>query len=1515
MSSAREETTLEALLQHRAWVRRLALSLTRDPLAAGDLEQDAWLSAMRAPPSRPDAARAWFRRVLRNSAAQEARRSEREQRRHVARARRDAQRGTAPATDEIVARAEVARCVVEEVFALREPYRTTVILRYLEGLSAVEIAERQGVPANTVRVRTKRALARLRERLDEGHGDRRAWSVPLLAFATDGAPALPTGGADGGADGGAHAGPGAGSGCGSGGTASATSGAAAARPALLGAAAAALVATAVVVPLVLTAGGGEHLASPAEGAGGTEVATTPERDGERVPGGVAPTVAVPRRLAHGRAAAFGDVRFASDGRAAAGVRVVVLDRAGGERTVRTTAAGAFALDALPSAAPLDVVVRRDGSAPVARRGLVLEVGAPVALGTFWLDAPLAVTVRVRDAAGAPLPGARVRGFRAVDVPIGRDTAQTSPRADVELRADPSGAARFDDLCVGRWTFRADAPGCATAGTPPQTLLRGGGQHEVVLSLFRGHGLRGRVVRTDGTPVAGMTVVVQRPVETEEGTWLRAPNPLRHEATTDPRGRFAFDALPAAALDVGVLPEGATPCRVAVVQVPEVDEMDLVLDGGVLTGRVTAREDGRPLAGAEVRVAVWRRHNATFLSATADADGRYRIDVPLAGLVHPPQRGGNASSGDVALEVRKPGWVLAPLRGPMAWRAPYVAPGETVTLDLHMDRAAGLHGVVLDGDGLPAAGAVVTARVWDATAGERAFTAETGADGAYRFDGLPTGDALVLARKRGLVQSPLPPPAWPVGGPSPEPEHVVSLSVDEAVRRDLRLVRGASLNGTVTADGAPVAGATIALPDRPGHALTSSGVGGEFRVSGLPEGHEVRLVVTAPGFRDGELKALLGTDSDGSPPLTVELEPTGVVHGTVRASDGPLPRGVVVSVAPADAALDGAYEIADVWQRAARAGVAADGSFSVPVPWFGGASASGVVVRAEAPHAGLAPAISERLSLDRLDDPVVLELAPGHELRGLVRFSDGSGPVAGARVEIVNAELPPALGQRRRWDSAGGSRDNHPFEIVALTDAAGRFAVRGLPEWGYELRISRTETLHGYATVAVPGPETVVEIDPVLSIAGTVRGDDGVPVPHVNVIARPVAGGAPRSDDTDERGRFTVRWLRRGPHRLSVHVAADRPVHVVGGELGEWEAGATDVELVVERSECAIDGRVVTGAGAPLPGAMVFAKPAAGGAVVRSARADVDGRFVLVGLESGEYTLAAGASRARGGVETVGRPWVVEVPSVTAPASGVVLTAARSGRVAGRVVRADGGPVPTSLRIDLVRDGSAWRHVANGVAANGAFAVENVPEGEFDVHVVDTATGTELEVVGGARASTGDESVDVVLRAAGGIAGTVADPGGRPLSGALVIAVSEAPDSPRYARTNADGSFAFAGLTADTRWRIEVRHDAWGRDVRRDVPCDGEALELTVVAGPPLAARLVRPDGSPLRSARVEVARRGGVERWRLETDAEGRFRTICLPQGVWEVRLDSVAGRPCEPPLGLGAVESGAPEAVLSADI
>jgi RNA polymerase sigma-70 factor (ECF subfamily) len=170
----------ESLLQHREFVRALARSLVRDEHAAQDVVQETWLAALRHPPRTPAALPGWLARVVRTRAQNVARGESR----RVARERSVAREELDESEEKLHERVAMQHKVVESVLALKEPYKTVVLLRYYEGLSPSQIAARRNVPAGSVRAQLSRAHDLLRERLDaEFGGSRAAWSVGLAALA------------------------------------------------------------------------------------------------------------------------------------------------------------------------------------------------------------------------------------------------------------------------------------------------------------------------------------------------------------------------------------------------------------------------------------------------------------------------------------------------------------------------------------------------------------------------------------------------------------------------------------------------------------------------------------------------------------------------------------------------------------------------------------------------------------------------------------------------------------------------------------------------------------------------------------------------------------------------------------------------------------------------------------------------------------------------------------------------------------------------------------------------------------------------------------------------------------------------------------------------------------------------------------------------------------------------------------------------------------------------------------
>lgn len=172
----------EELLAHAGWLRQLALGLVRGAADPEDLVQATYLAALRSPPERDLPIRRWLAQVLRNVWKMRVRSSTRRATRETEFAAVEYAEG-ATSPEALLARFQTQHLLGSLVAELEEPYRSTVLLRYQEGLSSAEIARTQNVPPGTVRWRLMTGLEKLREALDgKTEGDRRAWMAMLIPF-------------------------------------------------------------------------------------------------------------------------------------------------------------------------------------------------------------------------------------------------------------------------------------------------------------------------------------------------------------------------------------------------------------------------------------------------------------------------------------------------------------------------------------------------------------------------------------------------------------------------------------------------------------------------------------------------------------------------------------------------------------------------------------------------------------------------------------------------------------------------------------------------------------------------------------------------------------------------------------------------------------------------------------------------------------------------------------------------------------------------------------------------------------------------------------------------------------------------------------------------------------------------------------------------------------------------------------------------------------------------------------
>ncbi|MGE3173735.1 MAG: sigma-70 family RNA polymerase sigma factor [Planctomycetota bacterium] len=163
------------LAQNAGALRALALDLVgRDH--ADDLVQETALRALRTPPPQPHALAAWLATILRRLASSHRRAAARRQRRERLAATPEAQ----PPASAAAARRDSLRAVTAAQFGLPEPYQSTLLLRYFEGLPPAAIAAQLDVPPATVKSRLQRGLVLLRTALDR-RGRPGEWRAGLCA--------------------------------------------------------------------------------------------------------------------------------------------------------------------------------------------------------------------------------------------------------------------------------------------------------------------------------------------------------------------------------------------------------------------------------------------------------------------------------------------------------------------------------------------------------------------------------------------------------------------------------------------------------------------------------------------------------------------------------------------------------------------------------------------------------------------------------------------------------------------------------------------------------------------------------------------------------------------------------------------------------------------------------------------------------------------------------------------------------------------------------------------------------------------------------------------------------------------------------------------------------------------------------------------------------------------------------------------------------------------------------------
>lgn len=738
-----------------------------------------------------------------------------------------------------------------------------------------------------------------------------------------------------------------------------------------------------------------------------------------------------------------------------------------EVLAHSDATGAFLTRALPPGAPLRLHARRDG-----RVGRVLEVaaltpGEPAEPVTLVLEPGATLRGRVLDEAGAGLIGAQVYAWTQTTThAMGNPSAMTDAEGRFEITGVAPGDAQVQANLAGRMV-----PGAEVKGLAPGEVRDG-----IELRLAAGGTLTGRVRRSDGQPVAHVSLMLQ----VQQGNVANAL-----QLRLDAKGRFRLAGVPGGATcTLMALSGGRAWKHVGTPFVAGPEPVELVYDPPTkvrVRGRVLdAAGEPVPLCRVEITAAGERSaSNEWYMGGDTQECVNGTFDREVEGPAPYKVR--------VSLARDRSG---APLNLCCA-EVTVRDPAQPVDVRLEGGRRA--RGRVLDEGGAPVAGVSLSGP---------GVAAHSGADGTFVLEGLPPGPVSFGVRA---------PPEFVAPGPATLGAGAEELTV--------RLVRGLSVRGTVLRpDGTPATNGSVSANwdaggRGGGHAWARIEADGRFHVQALPP--ETRVDLHAQLWEAGRQagRGVVKGVPAGSEDVVIRLAVGASIRGRVLDADGAPafghqvvaqgPDGAWVGASNTDAA--GAFEIAGLepgeWKVHARPARGGPPSPSVTVSAPGAdvelrmprtaavagrlRSAAGDLAGfnchawregASGPQGGRAISGEDgRFRLEQIPAEGRWRIAAwrsGDRRYGLSEPFDGGDPPQDLAVRLVEGQTisgrvlgPPGTETGTLRVSLGAAT----WQVTTQTDAEGRFESPGLPPGGaYEIKVYSKGMTHAPVTNVAPG---------------------------------------------------------------------------------------------------------------------------------------------------------------------------------------------------------------------------------------------------------------------------------------------------------------------------------------------------------------------------------------------------------------------------------------------------------------
>lgn len=1040
----------------------------------------------------------------------------------------------------------------------------------------------------------------------------------------------------------------------------------------------------------------------------------------------------------------------------------------------------------------------------------------------------AIRCVVLDPSGRPAAGIAVSARRSGPAWSPQDpstwggipTAESLRRAIAELDAPKVGEGKPDATATsdaeGKALLSISEPGNYQIRAQPEPPLWGSimpasvnaayPKPGVVLKLGLGKVFKGRVVDAKDQPLSAVvsgtfTSGTDLPTSITLSTkFLSVSNTATDKAT----GEFVWPSVP----DGKGLINVRVPGRMFSVMVVTPREDVFVIrvpPGGVVMGKVTDAT-GAPVSGADLAVATGAQVGAgpdaskgASSRGKSGPDGTYRIVDVVPGRLT-----GVSALAEGFLEKRE--------STPLAkWSGAEVKVGVEVVVDVVLGHGGAIAGRVSDPTGKPVPDADVLVLVAQDRWGERTQSSTTDAQGRFRFDNVPLGRYVLVARSATHYMAAFavdPVTSLDPGASSLDAPLVVVSRGGETVTRDIEMRPGLSVRGHVVGpDKAPVAGATIhALnygtqqmvwrwqvswqggPD----ALATSAQDGSFSIANLPPRNAWNLQAVKPPLASVPGDPVMLAVGKPEPDVTLRMELGATLAGRVLDVDGQPLAGQTIRWYANQANGGGGY---------GDARTEPDGTFRMT-----GITPGGVTLNAWGSS-------NENITL-QVDPPLKAgEVREGLELRGK-RTVKVSGTV-------VDPEGKPVAGRT----VVGQGTGNNKNMVQATTDEEGLFTLTGLPEGTVRVAALGDEEEsyrmpRGAITTQAPteGLKLVAKARIATVLFGRIALSDGTPVPLCTLRAgtldssRYAGGGLGTGEIVG--GEFRQEFKGSPPISLTVWYAR--------GSMGETlNVRPTTVEVTDASAEVVI----TLEPGLEIRGRVVDAKEqGVEGVAIRcdmgSAITDPSGVFRLRGLGEGEITLNVTAPR-----RFAPPPAVRATPGQ----SELVIHVKTGASIAGKVLGPDGAP-RSNVNVQVMSGSRGYAQAA----ADGTFRIEGLPEeGLVDLSAIPWGPSGEQNLRQARIKGVPIGTEDVVIRLEVGvsISGVVLDADGKPAEDIDVNAQGEDMNS-SIAQLGAEGRFELKGLGPQAYTLTVTRRNtgvSLGAPVRVEAPATNVRLNLAARA--------------------------------------------------------------------------------------